>query len=1446
MASTTYSTNLKIELQGTGENPGTWGTITNTNLGTTLEQAIVGYGNPSYASDANLTLTYTDTNAAQTARALVLNVTSAVSLTATRELVVPTIQKQYIVQNNTTGAQSITVKTSAGTGITVPNGRKAHLYVDGTNVIQMSDFVDINGGTIDGTPIGASSASTGAFTTLTASSTATLSGLTASTALALDASKNVVSVANTGSGSNVLATSPTLTTPNLGTPSAIVLTNASGTASININGTVGATTPTTGAFTTLSASGTATLSGLTASTALALDASKNIASVTNTGTGNNVLATSPTLTTPNLGTPSSLTLTNATGLPIDGGTINTLPVTRGGSGATTLTGVLKGNGTSAFTAGNVNLASEVTGTLPVTSGGTGLTGGTSGGLPYFNAASTLASSGVLTANALVIGGGAGAAPSTTTTGTGILTFLGTPSSANLAAAVTGETGSGALVFGTSPSLTTPALSGETFSTNAAVTAGTNVQGQGALTSDYNIVTTAANNPSGVTLPTATTGRRIIIVNKGANPINVFPATGGAIDALGANTPISIVVGGYMELNASSTTQWYSTANIIVSSTGAVTSFSAGATGLTPSSATAGAITLGGTLSVANGGTGITSFGTGVATALGVNTDSSGSFVVNGGALGTPSSGTVTNLTGTASININGTVGATTPNTGAFTSVVSTSASGVLSRAAATQDGVALVGRAGGTSSHTVSLTPATLSASRTVTLPDSNTTLPIATQQLTFSGPTASRTYTLPDASTTLLSTNAAVTVPQGGTGLTGGTSGGLPYFNAANTMASSGVLAANALVIGGGAGAAPSTTTTGTGILTFLGTPSSSNLAAAVTDETGSGALVFGTSPSLTTPALSGETFSTNAAVTAGTNAQGQGALTSDYNVITTAASNPSGVTLPTATTGRRIIIVNKGANPINVFPATGGAIDALGANIPISVVVGGYMEFNASSTTQWYSTANIIVSSSGSVSSFSGGLTGLTPSSATTGAITLGGTLAVANGGTGITSFGTGVATALGVNTGSSGSFVVNGGALGTPSSGTVTNLTGTASININGTVGATTANSGAFTSLSASGTTTLSGLTASTALALDASKNVVSVTNTGSGNNVLATSPVLTTPNLGTPSALTLTNATGLPIVGGTTGTLSVSRGGTGQDSYTDGQLLIGNTTGNTLTKSTLTAGSGISITNGNGAITIATTGGNGTVTSVGQTFTGGLISVSGSPVTSTGTLALTVAGTSGGIPYFSSASSWASSAALAANSLVIGGGAGAAPATTTTGSGVLTALGNSVNTTGGVVTQSGALASNALLLGGGSGTAISSATTGTGVVTALGNSVNAANGVATTNGTATLTNKRIDPRVVSASSAASLTPDVSAADIYAYTALAEGLTINAPTGTPVDGSKLVFRILDNGTSRALTWNGTYVQIGVTLPTATTANKTTYVGCIYNAYNARWDVLAVSTQA
>ena len=88
------------------------------------------------------------------------------------------------------------------------------------------------------------------------------------------------------------------------------------------------------------------------------------------------------------------------------------------------------------------LSLSLTTALPVASGGTGLTTGTSGGILAFTAAGTIASSAALTASALVIGGGAGVAPSTTTTAAGALTFLGTPSSANLAALLTDETGTG--------------------------------------------------------------------------------------------------------------------------------------------------------------------------------------------------------------------------------------------------------------------------------------------------------------------------------------------------------------------------------------------------------------------------------------------------------------------------------------------------------------------------------------------------------------------------------------------------------------------------------------------------------------------------------------------------------------------------------------------------------------------------------------------------------------------------------------------------------------------------------------------------------------------------------------------------------------------------------------------------------------------------------------------
>ena len=120
------------------------------------------------------------------------------------------------------------------------------------------------------------------------------------------------------------------------------------------------------------------------------------------------------------------------------------------------------------------------------------------------------------------------------------------------------------------------------------------------------------------------------------------------------------------------------------------------------------------------------------------------------------------------------------------------------------------------------------------------------------------------------------------------------------------------------------------------------------------------------------------------------------------------------------------------------------------------------------------------------------------------------------------------------------------------------------------------------------------------------------------------------------------------------------------------------------------------------------------------------------------------------------------------------------------------------------------------------------------------------LATLAGTETFTNKRITTRAFSTTSASSLTPDVSTYDQYSYTALAATLTIAAPTGTPTDGQKLIFRFKDNGTSQTLTWSSTWpIVIGVTLPTATSAGKTTYVGMIYNSTAAQWEVVAVTTQ-
>ena len=184
----TYS-NLAIELIGTGEQDGTWGTTTNVNLGTALEEAIVGTVDQAVTA-SNLTLTLSNSNATQVARHLRLRLTGSAG--GASNLLVPELSggKNYYIINASNTA--VTVKTSAD-GILVPAGKSMALYQtgvhSGTNyeVVEAANYsnsytiqsVDINGGTIDSTTIGAGTPSTGAFTTLSGISTGSVPSLEA-------------------------------------------------------------------------------------------------------------------------------------------------------------------------------------------------------------------------------------------------------------------------------------------------------------------------------------------------------------------------------------------------------------------------------------------------------------------------------------------------------------------------------------------------------------------------------------------------------------------------------------------------------------------------------------------------------------------------------------------------------------------------------------------------------------------------------------------------------------------------------------------------------------------------------------------------------------------------------------------------------------------------------------------------------------------------------------------------------------------------------------------------------------------------------------------------------------------------------------------------------------------------------------------------------------------
>jgi hypothetical protein len=196
MAST-YS-DLKIELIGTGEQSGTWGTTTNNNFSIALSEAITGTADVTFSS-ADVTLTLTNTNAAQTARNLRLNLTGTSG--GARNLILGSgcqIEKLYLINNGV--ADAVTVKNTTGSGVVVPAGKSMYVFNNAVDVVDVltyfsgtvvSSAATITGGTINSTTIGASTASSGRFTTLEATGNTTLGDASGDTITANAGTMNV-------------------------------------------------------------------------------------------------------------------------------------------------------------------------------------------------------------------------------------------------------------------------------------------------------------------------------------------------------------------------------------------------------------------------------------------------------------------------------------------------------------------------------------------------------------------------------------------------------------------------------------------------------------------------------------------------------------------------------------------------------------------------------------------------------------------------------------------------------------------------------------------------------------------------------------------------------------------------------------------------------------------------------------------------------------------------------------------------------------------------------------------------------------------------------------------------------------------------------------------------------------------------------------------------------
>jgi hypothetical protein len=330
----------------------------------------------------------------------------------------------------------------------------------------------------------------------------------------------------------------------------------------------------------ITSSGTLTLGGTLAVT------NGGTGVTTSTGSGSNVLSTSPTLVTPILGTPTSVTLTNATGLPLTTGVTGILPVANGGTGTSTPSLVAGTNVT--ITGSWPNQTINATGG----SGSGTVNSGTAGQLTYYASTGTTVSG---NANATISGGALTLGVAGTTAGSTI--FSGSTSGA-----VTVKSAAAAGTW-TMTLPTTAGTNGYVLSTDGTgVTSWIATSGGGGTVTSVNVSggTTGLTTSGGPVTGSGTITLAGTLASSNGGTGFTSYATGDIIYASATNTLSKLAAGtnGYVLTLASGVPTW-------AASTGGVTSFSAGTTGLTPNTATTGAVTLAGTLAIANGGTGQT-------------------------------------------------------------------------------------------------------------------------------------------------------------------------------------------------------------------------------------------------------------------------------------------------------------------------------------------------------------------------------------------------------------------------------------------------------------------------------------------------------------------------------------------------------------------------------------------------------------------------------------------------------------------------------------------------------------------------------------------------------------------------------------------------------------------------------------------------------------------------